>query len=90
MVIHAYVNKDVVNGSICTVVGESNGMIEIEPIGKENNSGQFVRVIEGLMDILDDRHYKDYNDGKYIIRAGEWCRVEKIENIKENESEKVG
>jgi hypothetical protein len=85
---HAYCVKDVINGSIAMVTGESNGIIKIEPVSKESNSGQLVRVIEGLMDIMDNRRHrdKDYNNSKYIIKAGEFCRVEKIENIKENEN----
>jgi hypothetical protein len=92
MIIHAYVNKDVVNQSIAVITGESNGIVEVEPVDNKNNSGQLVRVIEGLMDMMDNRHYrdKDYNNGKYIIKAGEFCRVQRIENIKENENEKVG
>jgi hypothetical protein len=50
----------------------------------ENSTGKLVRVIEGLMDVMDGRHHrdKDFNDGKYIIRAGEFCRCERIENEK--------
>lgn len=85
---HAYCVKDVQNQSICMITGESNGLIEIEPVSKENSSGNLVRVVEGLMDIMDSRNFHDYNNGKYTIRAGEFCRVERIENIIEDE--KVG
>jgi hypothetical protein len=90
LMIHAFARKNIINGSICAVVGESNGLIEIEPVSKENNSGQLVRVVEGLMDLMDGRNFHDYNDGKYIIKAGEFCKVERIENVNENEDEKVG